>query len=412
MEGTFEGWLSDGAFGIIRPSDNSGDVFLHKSKWRSAEQLVTGAIVEFEFELDTEGRRSATTVASFPAPSPLSNTIAHPEPSHLKPSEGFVTKYLYDKGYGFIGSEDVPDPVFVHYSELSSGIQYLRVGDQVSFRIRRTDRGPKAVQVRLTERAPPQEGYIYHYACMPQSWPRSLANLAEHEQWDYNNSKSTVDLPILRSYLQHTFYRLVETEGICTSNDHTRSAFNTGLVTSNQEDIYCMFNREAGGDWEWVFEEFYKASDRGFHNYFGGRLPPLAEYFDNAADLLFDRRLRLSLDIDHILENIGRFPTHLQENQFLARSLLVSAEAQTKKRVYRNYKTAIPQYFRPGARGPGKLQLLLPICLEDPARADLALTVDKNREGNAYLSSTILTLDMAYCNARLLARPDTEWLRP
>ena len=411
MKGTFEGWLPDKEYGFISPSDNSTRVFLHKSKWRSPEPLVTGAIVDFEFEPVTEGRRSATTV-SLRTPSPLSNTIAHPEPPHLKPSEGVVEKYLYDRGFGFIVSEDVPGRVFVHFSELSSDNQYLRGGDQVSFRIRQTDRGLNAVQVRLTKRAPPQEGYIYDYACMPQSWPRSLVNLAEQEQWDYNNSESKLDLPILRNYLQHTFYRLVETEGMCTSNDHMKSAFNTGLVTSNQEDIYCMFNRVTSGDWEWKFEGFYKASDREFHNYFGGSLPPLAEYFDNAADLLFDRRLGLSLNIDHILENIERFPRHLQTNQFLARSLLASAEAQTKKRVYRNYKTAIPQYFRPGGRGPGKLQLLLPICLEDPARADLALTVEKNREGNAYLSSTVLTLDMAYCNARLLAKPDTEWLRP
>ena len=411
MEGTFKGWLPDKTYGFIKPSDNSTSVFLHESKVRSPEQLVTGAIVEFEFELDTNGRRSATTV-SLCTPSPLSNTIAHPEPPHLKLCEGVVTNYSYDKGFGFIESEDVSDPVYVHYTELSSGNQYLRGGDQVSFTIRQTGRGLNAVQVRLTKRAPRQEGSIYDYAYMPRIWPQSLANLAEQEQWKYNNSESKVDLPILRSYLQHTFYRLVETDGMRTSNDHMKSAFNTGLVTSNQEDIYCMFNKVTIEDWEWKLEGFYKASDRAFHNYLGGNLPPLAEYFDNAADLLFDRRLGLSLDIDHILENINRFPDHLRNNQFVARSLLVSAEAQTKKRVYRNYKTAIPQYFRQGGRGPGKLQLLLPICLENPAKADLALTVQKNREGNAYLSSTVLTLDMAYCNARLLAKPDTEWLRP
>ena len=32
--------------------------------------------------------------------------------------------------------------------------------------------------------------------------------------------------------------------------------------------------------------------------------------------------------------------------------------------------------------------------------------------GNASRRSTVLTLDMAYNNARLLARPDNEWLQP
>jgi hypothetical protein len=38
--------------------------------------------------------------------------------------------------------------------------------------------------------------------------------------------------------------------------------------------------------------------------------------------------------------------------------------------------------------------------------------VEKNKEKTAYLSSTVLTLDQAYNNARLLARPDREWLEP
>ena len=46
--------------------------------------------------------------------------------------------------------------------------------------------------------------------------------------------------------------------------------------------------------------------------------------------------------------------------------------------------------------------------MTNPAVADLALAV--SREGNVYMASTCLTLDMAYNNARLLARPDSEWL--
>ena len=71
----------------------------------------------------------------------------------------------------------------------------------------------------------------------------------------------------------------------------------------------------------------------------------------------------------------------------------------------------MPQYYRDKG-GPGSVQLLLPICFEDPARADLALVVAKTEAGNAYRGSTVLTLDMAYNNARLLARPDNEWLQP
>lgn len=76
----------------------------------------------------------------------------------------------------------------------------------------------------------------------------------------------------------------------------------------------------------------------------------------------------------------------------------------TQQRVYRNYKTAIPQFHR------GEIQLLLPLCLERPDRADLALVV--SRVGDCYRGDTVLTLQMAYNNARLLTRPDREWLTP
>ena len=48
--------------------------------------------------------------------------------------------------------------------------------------------------------------------------------------------------------------------------------------------------------------------------------------------------------------------------------------------------------------------------MTSPSQVDLALTV--SREGDVYLASTVLTLDMAYNNARLVARPDSDWLTP
>ncbi len=137
----------------------------------------------------------------------------------------------------------------------------------------------------------------------------------------------------------------------------------------------------------------------------------MANYFNDPSVLLYDRRCELFINIDHVMEHIGRFPKHLQANPYVARQLMISAEATTKKRVYRNYKAAVPQYYRDKG-GEGGVQLLLPICLENPARADLALVVDKSEAGNAYRGSTVLTLDMGYNNARLLSRPDTEWLQP
>lgn len=79
-------------------------------------------------------------------------------------------------------------------------------------------------------------------------------------------------------------------------------------------------------------------------------------------------------------------------------------------RVAWNYKTAIPVYY-PTAK---KLQLLLPLALEDKKKIDVALVcnhVYKPEEGvNNYEGRTIFTLQMAYNNARLITRPDSDWL--
>ena len=91
--------------------------------------------------------------------------------------------------------------------------------------------------------------------------------------------------------------------------------------------------------------------------------------------------------------------------KYQLRIFLDGAIRSAQERVRRNYKAAIPQYYR------GRLQLLLPICLSNPRQADLALVVE--RHGSSfYRSATCLTLDQAFNNARLIAKPDQDWLQP
>ena len=72
------------------------------------------------------------------------------------------------------------------------------------------------------------------------------------------------------------------------------------------------------------------------------------------------------------------------------------------KKVTANYKMAIPQYYN------GKIQLLLPLCLMDSTTPDIAIAVTK--QATCYQGHTCLTLDMAYNNARLIVRPQSNWL--
>jgi len=56
------------------------------------------------------------------------------------------------------------------------------------------------------------------------------------------------------------------------------------------------------------------------------------------------------------------------------------------------------------------IQLLILLCLANPNIADLAIVVEDY--GTMYRAATCVNLDMAINNARLLAKPDRDWLKP
>lgn len=55
--------------------------------------------------------------------------------------------------------------------------------------------------------------------------------------------------------------------------------------------------------------------------------------------------------------------------------------------------------------------MLLPLCLVDPHKVDAALIVEKVESGN-YMGQTILPPRKAYMDARIVCRPDNDWLDP
>lgn len=237
----------------------------------------------------------------------------------------------------------------------------------------------------------------------------SLKDLAMEENWEYTNTINRKKLPILYNYLLHTFARIEEEGKIAYI--HSYACFNTGLATDNQQDIFMLLkksSREMGG---YYFVEFCKESDNNLRRF--SSLPERATYFTDPSELIFDTRLDLRINIDHIVNdpnNFSRFPDTIKKLPSLQLiNTFNGAIEHAKKRIRRNYKTAIPQYYRTQTY-PGKLQLLLPLCLTDHSKADLALTVFN--EGTFYDGRTCLTLDMAINNARLIAKPDDEWLRP
>ncbi|MBS1635245.1 MAG: DUF3825 domain-containing protein [Bacteroidetes bacterium] len=238
---------------------------------------------------------------------------------------------------------------------------------------------------------------------------RILKDLAMPENWEYSNSTNVKPFPILYNYLLHTFARVQEEGKIAEKDGY--SCFNTGLVTKNQEEIFMLFKRTSDNT-GWYFIDFCKDSSNSLIRF--SPLPERATYFTDNSQLIYDTRLELRVNIDHIVEdaeNFARFPDDIRQwpkHQII--NTFRGAVDHAKKRVKRNYLTAIPQYYRGKYTSTPQLQLLLPLCLRDPSKADLALAVFKNEDN--YSGRTCLTLDMAINNARLITKPDDEWLRP
>lgn len=241
--------------------------------------------------------------------------------------------------------------------------------------------------------------------------------MAIPEKWDYSVSDPNRPYPILLSYLIHTFSRVKEEGKLIEEGKYT--TFNTGLVTPNQQDIYMLFSKSKIG--RQYFDGFFTESDSQLFKF--PSLPERASYFTDPSDLIFDLRLPLRINNNHIIDdenNFERFPDHIRQldkHQLL--NTFEGAIKHAKERIKRNYKTAIPQYYRNSfIPDSPQLQLLLPLCLTNISRADLALAVYKIKgkaldgSDSFYSGRTCLTLDMAINNARLIAKPDDEWLRP
>lgn len=136
-------------------------------------------------------------------------------------------------------------------------------------------------------------------------------------------------------------------------------------------------------------------------------LPCRVHFAEDPSQLVFDYRLPIRCNIDHILgdeENLTRIPEALkgETNSLLLRRAFEGAVVEAARRAAANYTLAVPQFYA------GRIQLLLPLCLTGDT-PELALAVQ--REDGFYSARTCLTLEMAYNNARLICRPETSWIK-
>lgn len=319
----------------------------------------------------------------------------------------------------------------------------------------------RTTHIRLTNTPNNKKNPLFDFAYFGPNFEEevlaSLAKLALPERWHYSNEKEG-QYSILDHYLKYTYLRLKVEKKIREQNEEktegqmeSYALFNTGLVDKDYNDIYALFipNRNKGQQ-RWFFKSFCTKNDKYLTWLVpSAEWPGRANFFDNPAQLIFEYDTKQEkpkdvtrIDWNHILyDHLERLPkefilgciddekektyneilySNSKERKYFFEETSLGSKTKEKLitqgnkaveealvKVAWNYKTAIPIWY------PKKniIALLLPLCLQDKnSPPDVALVLEKCHPSRNYGGNTILTLDMAYADARLIARPESEWL--
>ena len=246
-------------------------------------------------------------------------------------------------------------------------------------------------------------------------WLRALDDLeakAQPEPWAFpgdirdrpNNSN-----PLLEDYVNNIFtfaaslYNAAETQEERDKLVVIRprfALFDTGLMTREYAPILAYFiPNNSAGKTPWVFKSWGTP---------GGpllaRTAPLPDRLPTAPQTPYNPAWPIRINTEHMIqeeENYNRLPETVRNFHFLP-LIIEAAVEQARRKAVLTPSIVVPQIF---AR---RVHFLLPICMTDPKRPDLALSM--TQEDGYYRGATLLTLRMAYQCARRAGRDMAPWL--
>lgn len=242
---------------------------------------------------------------------------------------------------------------------------------------------------------------------------RILAEIAEDEKWTFAKIQSEEPYRILQNYIAFTYNRLEEEGKLVESNDGNNMCFNTGLLTPFHQEIIALFSKYKGSfSYKWYLIGFFKSSDGKFTGLFD-KVPAIADFTQDTSELVYDRHLKIIIQKDHIInDNLKRFQDAGYNNPQVINALLDDAIKTMELKLVRNYKLALPFYYHNTETGEQKIQLLAPLYMAGaPVRLALVLDRRKTNVDVHYEAITVIPVDWAYMNSRVIVKPEEEWAR-
>lgn len=298
-----------------------------------------------------------------------------------------------------------------------------------------------------------------------------LADQTLEEQWSFGNR---ADYGILKNYLRYTFAHQWVNENIEYSSDKQYAAFNTGLPDRNTyKYLYAFFEKTQDNSNQefhplyhrpvYTFKEFVVPGRGGNGKILSSNIRPLPnppQYFEARSatvwELDFNDSNQITIpeyDDTHILiQRCERIPLDFYRYPAV-RSAKLSRILDSDKPASDKYKE-IREYFKPIVDNAPDNEVtvvyrtladslgsvistavkklswnwravvpcfnpernescfLLPVSFCDTAKPDRAMvaSVDKHDDDYVYTIHTVIPLDWAYLDARLICRPESEWL--
>lgn len=378
-------------FGRVRTDSRPDGVFVHFSEVQGEAQiLIPNELVKLEVEESEKGavgRKISRLTRRLPG------TVRHMK-----------------SGKGIIQADNGQEYTFEAKDILSDTRSFNRViaGWRVQFSPLEECNGLEAREIVICDTRSP----LFQVATM-DNWTSilsTLADIAEPEAWD--DPLEDKPLTILENYLLETFRILYREGGTYRMIRHRKPdllIWNTGLLTPNGEEILARMDHLTTPPGKngyltspgWRLVGFFPESDRRIPDL--TQKPPLALHFVPYGRLLPDPTLSLLPDLDHLMKRNHRLPgfwTLLPKEEKLQRLRGVFHRLELMLR--RNPRLAVPQWYEES------IQYLLPLDLGD-GRGPIGAFVLNDLDGKLRVQ-TILQLEWAYQNARLLGPLQHTWL--
>ncbi|WP_293814713.1 DUF3825 domain-containing protein [uncultured Parolsenella sp.] len=277
----------------------------------------------------------------------------------------------------------------------------------------------------------------------------TLARAAAPERWNYPGEGVGKEsrYGILRDYLASTLARLRANGGVVTSPDGTLAAFDTGLATPMDEELYAVLS-PTGTDIPWHLDGFATAGDGELGSRLTAHLaelPPRACYLERIDDVVLrdgalvipDYKSLLGADIERLplgfvaslvagtdaQAPLDRLAAAGPAERAAARrdlSRAIEGEPGRYRRACRALDDAIDLSLRRARRSYrhvtpafdaalGRKLMLLPLALVDDTSIDCALVLELMPSG-AYQAAAVTSLSRAYATARVVSEQLPPWL--